>query len=206
MFRSLNCLRVGLDMYTTKSSMYTNQYLRGAERVLASYTGRDWEKFKKCKPLSGNQYGDYDRIPVMETEKCSVFLMKWYPYSCTSIHCHSTAGCLYKVVEGSVLEQRFKVINDGIINNGIINNNLPKLKDLPIEELNTRTTRYIGHSIYHRMFKNLPYDSEPISMKNSYSLHVYERAKTPIVYEELGIDKQKIDDKKMVFPGVTLLY
>lgn len=182
MYRSLQCLRVGLDEYINRSKLCTPKYLRGAEQVLKSYSGRDWEKYKKDKPLNNNQYGDYDRIPVMQTEHYSIYLMRWYPDSCTAIHRHSTAGCLYKIMEGSIFEQRFiehqynKDVRENI--------SLLHLKSLPLEELKTRMTRYIDADSYHRMFTRLSYDSDPgTTIKNSYSLHIY------------GIDMHQISDQ-----------
>ena len=169
MYRSLKCLQIALDMYIKSTRRYTPNFLRGADRVLASYAGYDWEKFKNEKPITNSKVGDYDRIPIMKTENYSIFLIRWFPYSCTTIHRHTTAGCVYKIMEGSILEQRFKATVDDL------NYSKPsKLKYLPIRELKTNMTQYIDTNEYHRIFKNLLYDSEPLSMKNSYSLHVYE--------------------------------
>ena len=84
------------------------------------------------------------------TEQYEMFLLVWHPYSYTALHNHKENGCLMKILEGNIIEQ--KISNEG--------------KYPQTQELFKNDISYI-HNTHglHRIINN--------NSNYSYSLHIY---------------------------------
>lgn len=69
--------------------------------LLDAYVDTDW--------LDHVQFSDenYARIPLYRNDIFEILLLCWKPQQCTSVHAHPTMGCLQKILQGELYEERF---------------------------------------------------------------------------------------------------
>jgi hypothetical protein len=127
--------------------------------ILKNYSGNDWHEYYYNKyNVNHSSFNNYLKIPIKFNElsnynkyEYEMFLIIWHPHSYTALHKHSENGCLMKILEGNIIEQ--KILNqEGIF---------PQKN-----EYYTNDISYIHNSEgIHRIINN--------SFKEAYSLHIY---------------------------------
>ena len=143
--------------------------------ILYKYSGNDWNNYVnrnnnyntnyninvnnryKLNFVSPTNFNNHLKIPIKFNELLNynlhdyqMFLLVWHPYSYTALHNHKENGCLMKILEGNIIEQ--KVSNEG--------------KYPQTQELFKNDISYI-HNTHglHRIINN--------NSNYSYSLHIY---------------------------------
>ena len=130
--------------------------------ILKEYSGNDWTNYiynnninKKINypsnfnnyfkiPIKFNQFSNYNKYEY------EMILLVWHPHSYTALHSHTENGCLMKILDGNILEER--ISNQGTF---------PQKNELYKNDIS-----YI-HNIegLHRIINN--------NFQYSYSLHIY---------------------------------
>lgn len=67
------------------------------------YEGEDWKVHVK---FTDEQYA---RISLYRDTRFEILLLCWQPQQCTPIHAHPARGCLQKVLQGELFEERFSM-------------------------------------------------------------------------------------------------
>jgi hypothetical protein len=129
--------------------------------ILKAYQGNDWDNYiynnNKLNKIYLSNFNNYLKIPIKFNElsnynkyEYEMFLLVWYPQSYTALHSHTENGCLMKILDGNILEQR--ISNQGTF---------PQKNELYKNDIS-----YI-HNIegLHRIINN--------NFKYAYSLHIY---------------------------------
>ena len=137
--------------------------------ILIKYSGNDWTNYiynnnylynninNKLNKISPSNFNNYLKIPIKFNElsnynkyEYEMFLLVWYPQSYTALHSHTENGCLMKILEGNIIEQ--KISNQGTF---------PQKNEFYKNDIS-----YI-HNIegLHRIINN--------NFKYAYSLHIY---------------------------------
>jgi len=108
----------------------------------------DFDSFKNNERCVDNQY---IKIKVMESDWFDCYLIVWNKNAVSKVHDHAENGCLYKVIRGSIKEERFSNIN---------------LNKMSEKDLDEGCINYIDNQIgYHRMCNE--------HMDTSVSIHFY---------------------------------
>ena len=116
-----------------KGIPYINEY---QSNEYLQYLSFDKTKYKKNLVYRDNDF--------------EIFVVGWCPKQYTPVHDHSANGCLFKILEGSIIEQLYD-------------------KDL----------KFIGHKLLHKDMssyihnKRCYHSMNNISLNNSVSLHIY---------------------------------
>lgn len=96
------------------------------------------------------KYSDTRRKIIYSNPKYELILLRWHPYYESKIHNHPENGCLFKLLQGELIEKKY----DKSLN-------LIKTKNLNNDSIN-----YIDNSLcYHKIINNSDF--------LSYSLHIY---------------------------------
>lgn len=98
--------------------------------------------------IKDNILKDYVRIPIKMNEKFDIYILVWKK-CITKIHNHPSNGCLMKILEGKLIENRFD----------------KKLNKISTQKLNKNKISYIDDSICYHNIQNM----DDISI----SLHIY---------------------------------
>lgn len=110
---------------------------------LKKYNSSDWEIYKL------NTHKDYEKNCIYRNKNIEIFLITWNKNKKSLIHDHSENGCLYKVLQGSIIEKRFN----------------KELIQIDEKQLNKDEIGYIDNNYGYHSMHNL----EEIT----YSLHIY---------------------------------
>ena len=114
--------------------------------LLDRYKGDDWKKFKDKTD------NEYIKRLVYNNNEYEIFVVSWMPFKKSTIHDHSENGCLYKVLEGNLDEERYSFDKS--------------FKLLETKKQKEKDINYIDNDIcLHRMINN--------TNKIVYSLHIY---------------------------------
>ena len=129
--------------------------------ILKAYQGNDWDNYiynnNKLNKIYLSNFNNYLKIPIKFNElsnynkyEYEMFLLVWYPQSYTALHSHTENGCLMKILDGNIIEQR--ISNQGTF---------PQKNELYKNDIS-----YI-HNVegLHRIINN--------NFKYAYSLHIY---------------------------------
>ena len=129
--------------------------------ILKAYQGNDWDNYiynnNKLNKIYLSNFNNYLKIPIKFNElsnynkyEYEMFLLVWYPQSYTALHSHTENGCLMKILDGNIIEQR--ISNQGTF---------PQKNELYKNDIS-----YI-HNLegLHRIINN--------NFKYAYSLHIY---------------------------------
>ena len=87
--------------------------------LLDAYTGDCWKNFKF---IDKNISQEYKKILVYKNDNFDIYVITWYPKQSSKFHDHSNNGCIFKVLEGSILEVR-KYIDNNIKSHTMYNVN-----------------------------------------------------------------------------------
>ena len=91
------------------------------------------------------------RNKLYENKDYEIVLITWYPHSTSTIHNHSYNGCIYKLIEGNLVEESYDTTNIELINT---------------QNLLKSDTSYIDDSICYHKIKN-------IDDNIAHSIHIY---------------------------------
>jgi hypothetical protein len=113
MIRSLLNLNYKINKHINGLDPQNKFKLINIKPILDQYGGDDWMDFKKIQPLNFDI--NYRRIPIVFEEFnqnknnniFGMYLIAWNPFCHTSVHNHPEGGCLMKILDGSIKEQRF---------------------------------------------------------------------------------------------------
>lgn len=166
MIRSLYNLTTKINAHIANLNHIKDFNLKDITPIVNIYMSNDWEEYKNQHPVKELSFSKtYSRIPIMfdnlESQKkdlYDMFLVKWDPRCYTSIHNHPDGDCIIKILDGSIIVQRF-------LNNETCN----ELKNLKNGDINFMSDNIGLHRIIN--------DND----NNSYSLHIYS---PPIYYPE----------------------
>ena len=92
------------DIINKEFDAHTN--IEYSTKYLNEYSGNDWTKFVKF-----NDY-KYNRIELFRNDNFEILLLCWNENQETIIHNHPKNGCIYKVVQGELLEKKYKSLVD----------------------------------------------------------------------------------------------
>ena len=123
-----------------KSSNITN-----CIKYVNNYVSNDWLELKNNFPLENNK--KYYKHIIFKNNLCELILIKWDKDTISKIHKHPKNGCIMKLLEGSIREERYCDKEIYQVNN-----------------IKENSTSYM-HDILgeHRI----------IALEESYSLHLY---------------------------------
>ena len=113
MIRSLFNLNYKINKHINGLHPQNKFQLINLKPILEQYSGDDWMDLKKIKPLNSDI--NYHRIPIIFEEFnqnknntiFGMYLIAWNSFCHTSVHNHPEGGCLMKILDGSIKEQRF---------------------------------------------------------------------------------------------------
>tara|TARA_B110000208_G_scaffold63333_1_gene82201 strand:- start:678 stop:1109 length:432 start_codon:yes stop_codon:yes gene_type:complete len=123
----------------------------GLKKVLSLYNGNDWMKYMDDKNKI-NVEEDYSKILLpYHLNNMKMYLLKWEQFGESSIHNHGVNGCIFKVLDGSLIEEVYKPYN---------------LKHLKTYKHDKDHIKYIDNEMgLHKIINN--------NDNKSYSLHIY---------------------------------
>ncbi len=174
MIRSLFNLNYKINKHISNIHPKDKFKLINIKPILDQYSGDDWVDFKTIQPLNSDI--NYRRIPIVFEEFnqnkydniFGMYLIVWNPFCHTSVHNHPEGGCLMKILDGNIKEQRFmnaesfsivntlnkddvSYIHDDIGLHRILNENNSTSYSLNIysPNLNEETTNYKHSKVTH---------------------------------------------------------
>jgi hypothetical protein len=156
MIRSLFNLNYKINKHILNLHPHEKFQLINVKPILDKYKGDDWMDLKNKNLWDSNM--NYRRIPIVFEEFnlnkydtiFGMYLIAWNPFCHTSVHNHPEGGCLMKILDGTVKEQRFMNAESFSI----------------VESLNKGDISYIHDDIgLHRILNE--------NNNTSYSLNIY---------------------------------
>tara|TARA_B110000027_G_C15845195_1_gene180201 strand:+ start:56 stop:496 length:441 start_codon:yes stop_codon:yes gene_type:complete len=133
-----------------------NNNLLNKKKYLENYNSLDYKKFINLKNNT------YNRNLVYRDKNFELFIISWNKNNYSGIHNHSENGCLFKILEGEIVETRYNIKN---------------LEEGVMIKYNTYSeVSYIDNSLYYHKMENI-FDIPCIS------LHIYSPPKfEPVFY------------------------
>lgn len=100
-----------IDIKNSTNSDHICKY----KNILSDYVGSDWKKYIKLDEEK------YQRIKCYQGKdnKFAIYIISWNSKQFSPIHCHPQNGCLLKVLQGNLHEERYndnKLINKCLLN------------------------------------------------------------------------------------------
>ena len=121
-----------------------NRDIRHLSNILKNYDSNDWRQYRLINDFS------YNKVLVDKTDDCDIYIITWKNYQASRIHNHSANGCLYKILEGRLMEEQYD----------------RNLEFIGFKNLFEKNIGYIdNHMQYHKMINY----TDEISV----SLHIY---------------------------------
>jgi len=141
--------------------------LLNVRSILERYQGNDWLNYRPCENCDKCQLTkkNYRRMPILlpslYSKRYDFYLLVWKPQVETGIHDHPENGCLLKVLDGEICEERYS--SEG---------QMTKLTNLVPDDIG-----YMHNDIgYHKVMN--------LKDEVAYSLHIYSPPKyIPRVYQ-----------------------
>lgn len=94
------------DLIQTFSEKYKSnphQNLKNLIGILSSYNNNDYEKYIHFSEKS------YSRVTIFKNENFEILLLCWKQNQLSNFHQHAKNGCLLKVLDGNISEDRVSV-------------------------------------------------------------------------------------------------
>ena len=85
--------------------MNINNTLLNGKKYLENYNSLDYKKFINLKN------NIYNKELVYRDNKFELFIISWNKNQYSGIHNHSGKGCLFKILEGEIVESRYNIKN-----------------------------------------------------------------------------------------------
>tara|TARA_Y100000991_G_scaffold207558_1_gene185744 strand:+ start:446 stop:913 length:468 start_codon:yes stop_codon:yes gene_type:complete len=90
---------LSLEKIISEEMMINNNLLlNNVKNILLSYSGSDWENYVE---LSSTKYLKKN---ICQTELYDMYVITWDKNQVSPIHDHSSKGCVYKILEGKIVE------------------------------------------------------------------------------------------------------
>lgn len=134
-----------VKLITEKYKNYNNCNLLNFLEEIKNYNSYDWQKYKSKFPIQNKK--NYSKQTIFLNNNFELILIKWDKDSKSSNHSHPKNGCILKVLDGKLLEERY--YNNKIYKKSILNNN----------EIGYMHDKLGTHKIY--------------ALEETYSLHLY---------------------------------
>ena len=113
------------------------------DQLLKNYKGTDWTKYVSFSNTS------YRKFIVEQNDIAELVIISWNDNQEAKIHYHAENGCLMKILDGSIMEEKYYADD---------------MKIMMINKLNTDNISYIeGKYILHKI----------ISPNKAVSMHIY---------------------------------
>ena len=77
--------------------------LRNYKRTIQMYNSQDYKNFVNLSS------GGYNKNLIYRNEDFELFVITWNVNQYSNIHDHSSNGCLFKILEGSILEKQYDI-------------------------------------------------------------------------------------------------
>jgi cysteine dioxygenase len=130
-----------------------NKNINHLTEIIKKYDGNDWILYRAVNT------DNYNRILIDKNDDFDMYIITWNKYQKSPVHDHSKNGCIYKILQGTIMEKLY-------------DNNL-KLKGSKLVCKNN--IGYIDNTIgYHKMENNT--DEVVVS------LHIYSPANYKTTY------------------------
>ena len=117
--------------------------LKNCTDFVRNYKSTDYKKFIEFSDVK------YKKNLVFRNDDFEMFVVCWTPFQGTPKHDHSEKGCIFKILEGNIVEYRYNLDNSKIF-----------------FQHNVGSTEYIDNKLAYHLMKNE-------SKTNCVSLHVY---------------------------------
>ena len=73
------------------------------KNIVEQYDGKDWEKYiVKTKD-------NYYKNLIYDNSEYEMFIVSWMPNKDSTIHDHSKNGCVFKILKGSLIEEKYEL-------------------------------------------------------------------------------------------------
>ena len=93
--------------------IFNNFNTKSALPLLRNYSGNDWKDYVKY------DNSKYNKIPIYSHPMFDAYLICWLPQQYTLTHNHDTRGCIFKILEGELIENRyFMFTNKSVLKEG----------------------------------------------------------------------------------------
>jgi len=80
-----------------------NKKINYLKSFMEQYKGEDWKSYiTECED-------NYIKKLVFRNEDYELFIVSWMPRKGSSIHDHSKNGCLFKILRGELIEERYSM-------------------------------------------------------------------------------------------------
>ena len=96
-------IKIKLD--SSNGKILKNNSVLKCYNLIKNYNDNDWIKFKS--EFHENSSPNYCKHVIFRNEDFELILIKWDKGSSSSNHLHPNNGCILKVLEGSLVEERF---------------------------------------------------------------------------------------------------
>jgi len=70
-------------------------------KILKKYDGNDWINYRKVNKET------YNKMFVDGNDDFNMYIITWNQYQESKIHDHSKNGCIYKILEGHLVEEEY---------------------------------------------------------------------------------------------------
>jgi hypothetical protein len=129
--------------------------------ILKKYNGNDWKKY-----IDTNSNNIYIRKCLYNNHNYSLWLLSWYKNNETNIHNHMNHGCIFKILNGELLEYNYTIVKNDLIkyDNNLLNNKSFFSLSEKLNILNNGITIFKNKYSYHKIVNKI---------ENTYSLHLY---------------------------------
>ena len=85
-----------------------NQSIKYLANILNSYYGTDWINYIIPSGKKGKKNNEYYKKCVYQNDNFDLYVISWMENSKSKIHDHAKNGCLFKVLKGELLEEKFE--------------------------------------------------------------------------------------------------
>lgn len=93
-----------------KNSININNLSNKIKNIVEEYDGKDWEKY--IVKTEDNYYKNL----IYNNDEYEMFVVSWMPNKNSTIHDHPKNGCVFKILKGSLIEERYELNTINYIN------------------------------------------------------------------------------------------
>jgi hypothetical protein len=137
------------DLIITINNNYNNENeLITIKDIINKYNGNDWKNYVI---ISDDLDKNYIKNLVYENNNYELFIISWMINKESTIHDHAANGCIFKILNGKIIEERYDkdtldIIKTNIYNIGdisYINNNMNLLHKIINNNYNISVSLHI---------------------------------------------------------------
>ena len=82
-------------------NVYENKNIKHLYNIIKKYNDNDWKEYRCLNDQS------YNKIFVNGNEDFDMYIITWDKFQKSKIHDHSSNGCVFKILEGSITEEHY---------------------------------------------------------------------------------------------------